>query len=117
MRAQIAAEKGHSNTVVKTVYEQKQGDISLREWLIRSLVRPFTLFIQEPIIQLFGVYLAFVYGVLYSTCCPGPHQQIVSLMTQTVVLTTLPRIYTEVYNQKIDVVGLHYIALVRYQHV
>ena len=104
---------------MKTVYEQKQGDISLREWLIRSLVRPFTLFIQEPIIQLFGVYLAFVYGVLYSTCCPDPHQQIVSLMTQTlaVVLTTLPRIYTEVYNQKIDVVGLHYIALVRYQHV
>ena len=102
---------------MKTVYEQKQGDISLREWLIRSLVRPFTLFIQEPIIQLFGVYLAFVYGVLYSTSYPGPHQQIVSLMTQTVVLTTLPRIYTEVYNQEIDVVGLHYIALVRYQHV
>lgn len=74
IRAQIAAEKGHRNIVVKTVYEQKQGEITLREWLIRSLVRPFTLFIQEPIIQLFGVYLAFVYGVLYSTSCPGPHR-------------------------------------------
>ena len=35
--------------------------------LIKALVRPFKLFICEPIVQLLGVYMAFVYGLLYST--------------------------------------------------
>jgi hypothetical protein len=34
---------------------------------IKALVRPFKLFICEPIVQLLGVYMAFVYGLLYST--------------------------------------------------
>ena len=33
----------------------------------KALVRPFKLFIFEPIVQLLGVYMAFVYGLLYST--------------------------------------------------
>ena len=33
--------------------------------MIKSLVRPFELFAQEPIIQLLGVYMAYLYGVLY----------------------------------------------------
>lgn len=33
----------------------------------KALVRPFKLFICEPIVQLLGVYMAFVYGLLYST--------------------------------------------------
>ena len=33
----------------------------------RALSRPFKLFIFEPIVQLLGVYMAFVYGLLYST--------------------------------------------------
>ncbi|KAI0090531.1 MFS polyamine transporter [Irpex rosettiformis] len=94
IRAQMNTEKGDGNTlVVQTIYEQRQGDVTWREWLIRSLIRPFSLFVQEPIIQLFGVYLAFVYGVLY------------------ISLTTLPRIFTEVYHQKPGILGLHYIAL------
>ena len=31
----------------------------------KALVRPFKLFIYEPIVQLLGLYLAFIYGVLY----------------------------------------------------
>jgi hypothetical protein len=59
-------EKGNVQTV-KTVYEHERGELSWKEFLLRSLIRPFVLFFEEPIIQLFGVYLAFVYGVLYST--------------------------------------------------
>lgn len=29
------------------------------------MVRPFALFIQEPIIQLLGIYMAYLYGTLY----------------------------------------------------
>jgi hypothetical protein len=36
----------------------------------RALVRPFRLFITEPIVQLLGLYMAFVYGVLYCAWTP-----------------------------------------------
>ncbi len=41
-----------------------------RRWqaiMTRSLTRPFMLFFNEPILQVFGVYMAFVYGVFYRT--------------------------------------------------
>jgi hypothetical protein len=31
----------------------------------KALVRPFKLFIYEPIVQLLGLYMAFLYGLLY----------------------------------------------------
>ena len=33
----------------------------------KSLLRPFKLFAYEPIMQLLGLYLAFIYGLLYRT--------------------------------------------------
>ena len=33
--------------------------------LSKALIRPFKLFIYEPIVQLLGLYLAFIYGLLY----------------------------------------------------
>lgn len=38
----------------------------------KALVRPFKLFMHEPIVQLLGLYMAFVYGLLYSTCLGPP---------------------------------------------
>ena len=61
---QMDPEKGGVRRV-QTIYEHEKGELSLKEFIVRSLVRPFVLFAQEPIIQLFGVYLAFVYGVIY----------------------------------------------------
>lgn len=60
-------EKGNPK-LVKTVYEIQKGEIHWRDFLLQSLCRPFVLFFQEPIIQLFGVYLAIVYGTVYRTC-------------------------------------------------
>ncbi|KAI0090532.1 MFS polyamine transporter [Irpex rosettiformis] len=93
IRGLLDAEKGASTDKIKTIYEEGQPEESWREFLVRSLVRPFVLFVEEPIIQLFGVYMAFVYGVIY------------------IVLTTLPDIYTNVYDEPIGIVGLHYISL------
>lgn len=42
-----------------------------RHWqqiVTKALVRPFKLFFSEPIVQLLGVYMAFVYGLLYREC-------------------------------------------------
>ena len=42
------------------------GDIyRLKDLLQVRLIRPFVFFVTEPTIQLFGLYLAFTYGVMY----------------------------------------------------
>ena len=38
----------------------------------KALVRPFKLFIYEPIVQLLGLYTAFVYGLLYCMSSEPP---------------------------------------------
>jgi hypothetical protein len=58
-----------------------------------ALTRPFQLLIYEPIVQVLGGYLAFIYGILY------------------LFLTTLPRIFRTVYGQGLGISGLNYIAL------
>lgn len=76
---------------IKTVF-----DTSDRHWqqiVAKSLVRPFKLFFYEPIVQLLGVYMAFVYGLLY------------------LFLTTIPSIFEGVYGQRVGFAGLNYIAL------
>jgi hypothetical protein len=90
-----------------------------RSWKVifkRALTRPFLLFAREPIIQLLGVYMAFLYGTLYCKYLvrflvvhafpPGlPRSQPI------VFLTTIPTIFQGVYGQRVGVAGLHYLAL------
>ncbi|KAL0954037.1 hypothetical protein HGRIS_005191 [Hohenbuehelia grisea] len=83
-------EKGRGR-VVKTIY-----DTDDRHWktiMTRSLVRPFALFFREPIVQILGVYMAFIYGVFY------------------LFLTTMPSIFEGVYKMPVGTAGLNYLAL------
>lgn len=57
------SEKGGHIKHVRTVYENED-----RHWkhiFSAALTRPFRLFATEPIVQLLGAYMAFVYGLLY----------------------------------------------------
>ncbi|KAH8102278.1 MFS polyamine transporter [Cristinia sonorae] len=75
---------------IRTIYDTDE-----RHWrniMAKALLRPFALFIYEPIIQLFGLYLAFVYGVLY------------------LFLTTIPSIFEDVYHEETGIAGLHYLS-------
>ena len=76
--------------------------------MVKALFRPFSLFIREPIIQLFGVYMAFVYGLLYrmSFIC----LRRAKLTPCTVFLTTIPTIFQDVYHQEVGIAGLHYLG-------
>ncbi|KAL6301413.1 MFS polyamine transporter [Sparassis latifolia] len=76
---------------VRTVYQTE--DRRWKRLFAKSLFRPFILFAQEPIIQLLGIYLAFVYGTVY------------------LVLTTIPDIFQFTYHEKAGVAGLQYISL------
>ncbi|KAA1478677.1 MFS polyamine transporter [Dentipellis sp. KUC8613] len=78
-------------TTVRTIYEGENRD--WRKLLRKSLIRPVQLFIMEPIVQLFGIYMGFVYGLLY------------------LFITTLPSIYQGRYHESVGIAGLHYLAL------
>ncbi|KAN0121131.1 MFS general substrate transporter [Russula decolorans] len=71
-------------------------DATDRHWKVifsTALLRPFKLFIYEPIMQLLGLYLAFIYGLLY------------------LFLTTIPTTFQDVYHDRVGIAGLHYLAL------
>jgi MFS family permease len=77
---------------VLTVYESSEP----RTWQYifrKSLTRPFQLFYEERIVQLLGLYMAFIYGIFY------------------LFLTTIPTIFSEIYHESRGIGGLHYIAL------
>lgn len=64
MRKVMAAdpEKGGAREI-RTVYDN--ADRHWQQIVLKALVRPFKLFYCEPIAQLLGMYMAFVYGLLY----------------------------------------------------
>jgi hypothetical protein len=77
----------------------------------KALIRPFVLFACEPIIQLLGVYMAIIYGLLYRkpmyTCSYREYK----LTLRPVFITTLPDIFSNIYEERIGVAGLNYLAL------
>ncbi|KIK63474.1 hypothetical protein GYMLUDRAFT_41145 [Collybiopsis luxurians FD-317 M1] len=86
-------EKGASTPrEVKTVFSSQEGR-TIKEIFKKSLTRPFMIFAREPIAQVIGLYMAFVYGVFY------------------LFLTTIPTIFSEVYKEKVGIAGLNYIGL------
>ncbi|KAI0055281.1 MFS polyamine transporter [Artomyces pyxidatus] len=76
---------------IRTVFQTSKQNWT--SFFGKSLVRPFALFIREPIVQALGLYMAFVYGQLY------------------LFITTLPSIYEGLYHEKVGIAGLHYLAL------
>ncbi|KAG2137983.1 major facilitator superfamily domain-containing protein [Suillus clintonianus] len=89
IRKSMDAEKGPHRPIC-TPFSQ---DRSWRTIMTKSLSRPFALFAHEPIVQLLGIYMAYLYGLLY------------------LFLTTIPSIFQGVYQQSTGISGLHYIAL------
>ncbi|RXW11237.1 hypothetical protein EST38_g14617 [Candolleomyces aberdarensis] len=81
-----------SNMTFKTIYD-KADERTSKAIFSKALTRPFKLFALESIVQLLGVYMAFIYGIFY------------------LFLTTMPTIFAEVYHEGPGIAGLHYIAL------
>ncbi|KAL0070749.1 hypothetical protein AAF712_001970 [Marasmius tenuissimus] len=89
LRAQRGLPKGDLS-VIRTKYESP--DWTLGAFIWKSVIRPFELTIQEPIIQAVGAYMTFLYGLVY------------------LVLTTIPDITLVLRQESLGVSGLHYIA-------
>ncbi|TFY74084.1 hypothetical protein EWM64_g9928 [Hericium alpestre] len=86
-------EKGQQrqNIVLRTVYSTAERNWS--EFIKHALFRPFLMWVYEPIVQLLGLYMAFVYGLMY------------------LFITTIPGIFEGVYHERVGIAGLHYLAL------
>jgi hypothetical protein len=83
---------------------------SLKAIFSKGLVRPFKLFMYEHIVQLFGLYMAFLYGLLY---CMPTELLIPSCMPShvSVFLTTIDSTFQDVYHERVGISGLNYLAL------
>ena len=46
------------------------GRLSWKNIFANALIRPFFIFARESIVQLLGLYMAFIYGLLYCMCQP-----------------------------------------------
>ncbi|KAJ7680192.1 major facilitator superfamily domain-containing protein [Mycena olivaceomarginata] len=57
-----------------------------------ALTRPFVLFINEPIMQVLGLYMAFIYGLFY------------------LFLTSMPLMFQGTYGESTGVSGINYLA-------
>ncbi|KAH7912686.1 major facilitator superfamily domain-containing protein [Hygrophoropsis aurantiaca] len=90
IRKSMDSEKGPHKDI-RTVFESQ--DRTWQQIMRKSLIRPFALFAHEPIVQLLGVYMAYLYGTLY------------------LFLTTIPTIFEGKYHQRVGISGLNYIAL------
>ena len=49
------------------------ADRSIQHIFAKALMRPFKLWYCEPIVQLLGIYMAFVYGLMYCEYLILPH--------------------------------------------
>ncbi|KAI5115610.1 hypothetical protein M0805_006818 [Coniferiporia weirii] len=76
---------------VSTAFQRT--DVSWKQIMVKAIVRPFALFAKEPIIQLLGIYMAFVYGLIY------------------LILTTIPGIFQGKYGESVGISGLNYLTL------
>ncbi|PPQ92011.1 hypothetical protein CVT25_004868 [Psilocybe cyanescens] len=75
---------------VRTIFD------SDRTWKLifsKALTRPFQIFAHEAIVQILGIYMAFVYGLFY------------------LFLTTIPSIFNNIYHESSGIGGLNYLAL------
>ncbi|KXN88346.1 hypothetical protein AN958_07491, partial [Leucoagaricus sp. SymC.cos] len=67
-----------------------------RHWtavMARGMTKPLVFLLTEPIVQVFALYMAVLYGLLYLT------------------MTTFVKVYTDQYGQSIGIAGVHYLAV------
>ncbi|PYH92930.1 synaptic vesicle transporter [Aspergillus ellipticus CBS 707.79] len=74
---------------------ERSGNKTLSQLLRVSLIRPFKLLGTQPIVIIFALYMAYVYGLMY------------------LLLSTFSTLWTspDYYNEKLDIGCLNYIAL------
>lgn len=71
----------------------QHDSVSLLELLRTNSVRPFKLLATQPIVQVWSLYCAYIYGILY------------------LLIATFPNVWTDVYKESVSIGSLNYISL------
>lgn len=66
--------------------------VSLTQLLCTSLIRPLKLLGTQPIVQVWSLYCAYIYGILY------------------LLIATFPNVWTEIYGETVSIGSLNYIS-------
>ncbi|KAF8994559.1 MFS general substrate transporter [Cyathus striatus] len=86
-----AVRKSTGNPSVRSQYENPD-----RHWstvMGRGIIKPIKFLFTEPIVQVFALYMAVLYGVLYLS------------------LTTFVKVFTDQYGESTGIAGVHYLAI------
>ena len=71
----------------------QHDSVSLPQLLRTSLIRPFRLLGTQPIVQVWSLYCAYLYGILY------------------LLIATFPTVWTDYYGESVSIGSLNYISL------
>jgi len=71
----------------------EHDSLSLPQLLRVSAVRPFKLLGTQPIVQVWSLYCAFIYGILY------------------LLIATFPNVWTDTYGESVSIGSLNYLSL------
>ncbi|TDL22205.1 MFS general substrate transporter [Rickenella mellea] len=85
-----ALRKVSGNDKLRSIHETGQRWTTV---VTHGMVRPLKFLVVEPIVQVFAIYMALLYGILYLT------------------MTTFVEVWTDQYGQKSGVAGIHYLAV------
>ncbi|GLB33199.1 putative MFS polyamine transporter [Lyophyllum shimeji] len=83
--------KATGNQKLRSTFERPD-----RHWtaiMARGMIKPIVFLATEPIVQVFALYMAVLYGVLYLS------------------LTTFVKVFTDQYGETIGIAGIHYLAI------
>ncbi|KAH8899812.1 MFS multidrug transporter [Thozetella sp. PMI_491] len=83
-------QKATGNDLLHTKWDQTDETVGSK--LRVALIRPFRLLATQPIVQFLGLYMAFLFGLIY------------------LVLSTFPRLWSAVYHERVDIGGLNYVS-------
>ncbi|KAK7703236.1 hypothetical protein SLS64_009213 [Diaporthe eres] len=74
----------------------EHDSVSLQTLLRTSAIRPFKLLATQPIVQVWSLYCAYIWGILY------------------LIIATFPDVWTDIYGESIAIGSLNYISQFEY---
>ncbi|KAF6220568.1 hypothetical protein HO133_003001 [Letharia lupina] len=89
---QRRCKRSRKSTQNPDLYTQNDR-VSLSQLLRTSLIRPFMLLGTQPIVQVWSLYCAYLYGILY------------------LLIATFPNVWTDTYGETVSIGSLNYISL------
>ena len=98
------------NQNISSVFERPDRTWTSIMW--RGISKPIVFLGTELIVQVFALYMAVLYGVLY-LCLTSKSVPVIRCIDLTTfgVAAAFVRVYTDLYHQTVGVAGLHYLAI------